>query len=252
MADKEIDLLGQFKVHTLSDVGGEGVPFDLTNVAFYGFLIAGLIWLFLYFATRKAAMVPNRLQSVGELFYEFVAKMIQDIIGPEGMRFLPLVFSLFTFVLVANFIGLVPGAFTITSHLSVTLLLGFITISTVIAYGLFKKGWGFFALFAPPGLPFLLYFLVVPIEIISFLVRPITLAVRLFGNMLAGHMVLKLFGYFVILLGSLGGGWVIGALLPLFGIFAVTGLEILVALLQAYVFTTLTVVYLNDVVNDHH
>lgn len=252
VAEKEIDILKQFKVEVLFPIGGDGLSLDFTNIAFYSFLVVGLVWLFFALATRKAILIPGRMQSLGELVYEFIAKMINDVIGPDGLKFLPLVVSLFSFVLVANLVGLVPGAFTITSHLSVTLLLGLITVLTVIGYGVYKKGFGFLGLFVPSGLPILLVPLIFIIEVISFLARPITLGVRLFGNMLAGHMVMKLFGYFVVLLSGVGAAGMVGAALPLFGIFAITGLELMVAVLQAYVFATLTVIYLNDVVNDHH
>lgn len=253
MAGKEIDLLKQFKVEKLAELSLGGVHLDFTNVALYAFVVVGLIWVFLTLATRKLTMVPGRMQSMGEIVYELIARMITDVIGPDGMKFLPLVFSIFSFVLVANLVGLIPGAFTVTSHLSVTLMLGLTSILTVIGYGILKKGFGFLKLFAPAGLPFPVYFIVVPIEMISFLARPFTLGVRLFGNMLAGHMVLKLFGYFVVGLAALGGAWgILAAMAPLVGIFAVTALELLVALVQAYVFAMLTVIYLNDVVNDHH
>lgn len=252
--------MSQFEVHTLIPIGSESLRLDFTNVAFYAFAAVALISLILFFATRRVSMVPGRMQSVGELVYEFIAKMITDIIGPDGLRFLPYVFALFSFVLACNLIGLIPSFFTVTSQLSITLMLGVMSISIVIIFGLYNRGLGFFTLFAPPGLPWWFYPLIVPIELISFFARPFTLAVRLFANMLAGHLILKLFGGFVVslaLAGMAASGiysiiGVLGAIVPFLGILAITALELLVAFLQAYVFAILTVIYLNEAVHDHH
>jgi F-type H+-transporting ATPase subunit a len=229
-----------------------GFDLSLTNAAVYMLVATGLIILFLNLATRRAGLVPNRLQSVAETGYDFIAGMIRDIIGPEGMAFFPYVFALFTFILVANVMGMFTIFFTTTSHIAVTATLAVTTILIVIITGLVKHGLGFFKLFVPSGLPWPMYILITPIEIISFLARPITLSVRLFANMLAGHVMLKIFGAFVIGLAGLAGAFKLAALLPLGAAFAITGLEFLVAFLQAYVFAILTVIYLNDVVHMHH
>lgn len=245
--------LSQFNIYSVIDLPPvAGLDLSLTNASVYMLAASAVIILVLSLATRRASMVPNRLQSVAELGYEFIAGMIRDITGPEGMRFFPYVFSLFAFILVANMLGMFAVFFTTTSHLAVTVSLAVLTISIVVIAGILKHGFGFLRLFAPSGLPWYMYALITPIEIISFLARPITLSVRLFANMLAGHVMLKIFGGFVVALAGLGGVFAIGSILPLVAAFAITGLEFLVAFLQAYVFAILTVIYLNDVVNMHH
>lgn len=251
MADNPLE---QFQIHPVVDLPtiGETLDLSITNTAAYMLLATGLILLTLNLAVSRAALVPGRLQSLAEISYEFIAGMIRDIIGPEGMRFFPYVFTLFIFILTANMLGMTSVFFTTTSHIAVTLALALLTITIVIVTGLVRHKLGFFKLFAPSGLPWPLYLLIVPIEIISFFARPITLAVRLFANMLAGHVMLKIFGMFVVTLGGLGGVWIAAAILPLAAAFAITGLEFLVAFLQAYVFAILTVIYLNDVIHMHH
>jgi F-type H+-transporting ATPase subunit a len=249
----ESNPLEQFEVHPVVDLPSIGVlDLSLTNAAFHMLAASALIILVLSVATRRASLVPGRLQSVAELGYEFISGMIRDIVGPEGLKFFPYVFALFSFILVANMLGMFTIFFTTTSHIAVTLTLGVLTISIVVVTGVVRHGLGFFKLFAPSGLPLPMYLLITPIEIISFLARPITLAVRLFANMLAGHVMLKIFGGFVIALGGLAGVWKAAAVLPFAAAFAITGLEFLVAFLQAYVFAILTVIYLNDVVHMHH
>lgn len=249
----ESNPLEQFEIHPVIELPRiAGYDLSISNAAFYMLLATAVIIAFLTFATKRAALVPNRVQSVAELAYEFIAGMIRDIIGPEGMKYFPYVFSLFTFILVANLLGMFTIFFTTTSHIAVTATLAITTITIVILVGLIKHGLGFFKLFVPSGLPLPMYILITPIEIISFLARPITLSVRLFANMLAGHVMLKIFGAFVIALGGLAGIWKVAAILPLGAAFAITGLEFLVAFLQAYVFAILTVIYLNDVEHMHH
>jgi F-type H+-transporting ATPase subunit a len=185
--------------------------------------------------------------------YEFVASMIRSIAGPEGMRFFPLVFSLFMFILVSNVIGIIPYTFTVASHIIVTATLALLVFFTVLIYGFYRNGLKFFRIFVPSGIPIYILPLVVAIEIISFLTRPLSHSVRLFANMLAGHITLKVFAGFVALLGtSLGAiGW-IGGILPLALTVALTALELLVAFLQAYVFAILTCIYLNDAIHPGH
>jgi F-type H+-transporting ATPase subunit a len=198
-------------------------------------------------------MVPGRLQSAAELTYVFVASMIRSTAGEEGMKFFPLVYSLFMFILVANVISIIPYTFTVTSHIIVTAAFALLVFFTVLIYGFYRNGVKFFKIFAPPGIPIYILPLVVAIEIISFLSRPLSHSVRLFANMLAGHITLKVFAGFVTLLGtSLGTiGW-IGGVVPLAMTVALTALELLVAFLQAYVFAILTCIYLNDALHPGH
>jgi F-type H+-transporting ATPase subunit a len=202
-------------------------------------------------ATARRAIVPGRWQSVAEGLYEFVASTVRSSAGHEGMKFFPLVFSLFTFVLIANLFGMVPGFFTVTSHIIVTFALAAVVITTVIAYGFYKNGAHFLNLFVPSGVPVWLLPLMVAIEIISFLSRPISLSVRLFANMLAGHIALKIFASFVVALAG-AGVFAILSPLPLLLTIALVALEFLVAVLQAYVFATLTSIYLNDAIHPGH
>jgi F-type H+-transporting ATPase subunit a len=195
----------------------------------------------------------SRPPAIGaEMSYEFVANMLRDAAGKEGHALLPLVFSLFMFVLFANLLGMFPYFFTVTSHIVVTFALALLVILTVIGYGFYKNGLGFLKLFVPHGIPGYLVPLVVLIEVISFLSRPISLSVRLFANMLAGHITLKVFAGFVFSLGTLGAVGVGGAILPFAMTVALTALEFLVAFLQAYVFAVLTCMYLNDALHPSH
>lgn len=207
---------------------------------------------FLFLTTSSRGLVPSRMQSVSEMAYEFIASMLRDAAGTQGMRFFPFVFSLFMFVLVANLLGMFPYFFTVTSHIIVTFALALLVIGTVVVYGLMKHGLGFLKLFVPEGIPGPLVPLVVLIEVISFLSRPISLSVRLFANMLAGHITLKVFAGFVTSLSALGALGIGGAILPLAMAVALTGLEFLVAFLQAYVFAVLTCMYLNDALHPGH
>jgi F-type H+-transporting ATPase subunit a len=197
-------------------------------------------------------MVPGRIQSIAELSYEFVASTIRSNAGKEGMKFFPLVFTLFMFILVANIIGLIPYTFTVTSHIIITAALALLVFVTVLVYGFYKNGLGFFRLFVPQGIPIYILPLIVFIEVLSFLSRPISHSVRLFANMLAGHITLKVFASFITLLGGLGIAGIAGATLPLAMVVALTALELLVAFLQAYVFAILTCIYLNDAIHPGH
>lgn len=210
----------------------------------------GIIVLFALTTGRK--LVPSRLQSVGEISYEFIRDMIRDTTGPEALRYMPLVFSLFFFILFANLLGMNPYGFTFTSHIAVTAALSFFVVGMVFVMGIVKNGFKFFKIFAPSGLPFILYFIIIPIEVISFLSRPIALSVRLFANMLAGHVMLKIFATFIAFLVGSGGVMIGAAVLPIIGTVAIVALEFLVAALQAFVFAVLTCVYLNDVYHVDH
>lgn len=246
------DPISQFQLSRLVPIEIGGMDFSFTNSSL--FMVATTIVAagFLMATTANRGLIPTRLQSMSEMAYEFVASMLRDGAGSQGMRFFPLVFSLFMFILIANLIGMFPYFFTITSHLIVTFALAMLVIGTVVVYGLMKHGLGFLKLFVPVGIPGVLMPLVVMIEVISFLSRPISLSVRLFANMLAGHITLKVFAGFVVSLGSFGAIGVGGAILPLFMTVALTGLEFLVAFLQAYVFAVLTCMYLNDALHPGH
>jgi F-type H+-transporting ATPase subunit a len=210
-------------------------------------IVGGMIW-----ATRERAIVPNRAQSVAELMHDFVANTLRDAAGTEGMKFFPLVFSLFLFVLTANMLGMIPGFFTVTSHIIVTFALAILVIGTVVVYGFMRHGTHFLGLFVPSGVPGWLLPFITIIEVISFLSRPISLSLRLFANMLAGHIALKVFGGFVVSLAAAGFGFALLSPLPLLMAVALTALEFLVAFLQAYVFTVLTCIYLNDALHPGH
>ncbi|MEL6946808.1 MAG: F0F1 ATP synthase subunit A [Pseudomonadota bacterium] len=249
MASNPID---QFKISKILDLQVGGLDISFTNSALFMVAATAISAGFLIMTTSGRGLIPGRMQSVSEMLYEFVANMLRDAAGSEGMRFFPFVFSLFTFILVANFLGMVPYFFTFTSHIIVTAALAFLTIGIVVVYGFYKNGLGFLKLFVPSGVPGVLVPIVVLIEVISFLSRPISLSVRLFANMLAGHITLKVFAGFVTSLGSLGAVGIVGAALPLVFTVALTGLEFLVSFLQAYVFAVLTCMYLNDALHPSH
>jgi F-type H+-transporting ATPase subunit a len=247
------DPIHQFQVVNLVPLGKiGGVEFAITNSAIYMGVAVGITALLMLGATSGRRTVPTRIQSVAEMSYEFVADTIRNIIGEEGMRFFPLVFSLFMFILVSNMVGLIPYNFTVTSHIIVTAALSLLVFFTVLIYGFWRNGLHFFNLFVPKGVPVYILPLIVFIEVLSFLSRPISHSVRLFANMLAGHITLKVFAGFVTMLGGFGiAGW-LGATLPLAMTVALTALELLVAFLQAYVFAILTCIYLNDAIHPGH
>jgi F-type H+-transporting ATPase subunit a len=228
-----------------------GFDASITNSTLFMMLAVGLICAFMYLAMRGRALIPTRVQSVAEMLYDFVATTVRDNAGHDGMKFFPLVFSLFSFVLVCNFLGMIPGFFTVTSHIIVTAALALLVIGVVLVYGFYQHGIGFLKLFVPSGMHPAMQAVLVPIEIISFISRPVSLAVRLFANMLAGHIALKIFAGFI---GTLlaAGAWGILAPLPLGLTVALTALEVLVAFLQAYVFAVLTCVYLSDAIHGAH
>ncbi|MEJ0043867.1 MAG: F0F1 ATP synthase subunit A [Rhizomicrobium sp.] len=232
-------------------IGGYDVSF--TNQSLFMVVVVMAAAAFLTFAMSGRRLVPSRIQSMAEMSYEFVAGMIDSSAGEEGLRFFPFVFTLFVFVLFCNFFGMVPWAFTVTSQIAVTFSLAALVILTVIFTGFAKHGIGFLKLFVPHA-PLPLLFLLVPIEVISFLTRPISLSVRLFANMLAGHTMLAVFAGFVVLLGGAGGVLSVLSVAPMALIVAIMLLELLVAFLQAYVFAILTCIYLNEALHlhDHH
>ena len=247
-----MDPIHQFnieKIFTIGRIGGQEIAF--TNSSAYMFASVAVISLLMLGAGRK--LVPGRFQSVAEISYEFVANTIRSTAGSEGMKFFPLIFSLFMFLAVSNLIGIIPYTFTVASHIIVAAALAFLVFFTVLIYGFYKNGLKFFKLFVPSGIPIFILPLVVFIEVFSFFLRPISHSVRLFANMLAGHIALKVFAGFVAMLGvSLGAlGWV-GGIAPLALTVALTALELLVAFLQAYVFAMLACIYLNDAIHPGH
>jgi F-type H+-transporting ATPase subunit a len=249
-----IDPIEQFKLENLFKIGQIGDhAIYFTSSSAYMLLAVVLTSMLMIAGVSGGKLVPGRLQSMAEITYEFVATTIRSNAGAEGMKFFPLVFSIFMFICVSNLVGVIPYAFTISSHIIVTLSLALLVFLTVMIYGFYKNGLKFFKIFVPSGIPIFILPLVVFIEIFSFFLRPISHSVRLFANMLAGHIALKVFAGFVAMLGvSLGAvGW-IGGMAPLALTVAIYALEILVAFLQAYVFAILTVIYLNDALHPGH
>jgi F-type H+-transporting ATPase subunit a len=238
--------LEQFAIKRLVEFHLGGLDVSITNSAVFMLVAIALVTAFMTLGMRRHAMVPGRWQSMVELSYEFIAKMVRDNVGTEGMRYFPFVFTLFMFILFCNLIGLVPYSFTVTSHIIVTFLMAAVVFLGVTVIGFVRHGRHFLSLFVPAGVPIFLLPLIVIIEVLSYLTRPISLSVRLFANMMAGHTMLKVFAGFVVGLGIFLG-W-----LPLAFIVALTALELVIAILQAYVFAILTCIYLNDAINLHH
>jgi len=246
-----VDPIEQFhieKLFTIGHIGNQEIAF--TNSSAYMLGAVALISLLMLGSGRK--LVPGRLQSVAEIAYEFVANTIRQTAGKDGMKFFPLIFSLFMLIAVSNIIGVIPYNFTIASHIIVTAALAFLVFFTVLIYGFYKNGLKFLKLFVPSGIPIFILPLVVFIEIFSFFLRPISHSVRLFANMLAGHIALAVFASFIPLLAGIGIVGYFGAVLPLGMVIALTALELLVAFLQAYVFTILTCIYINDAIHPGH
>ncbi|MEE4210505.1 MAG: F0F1 ATP synthase subunit A [Parvularcula sp.] len=240
---------------------GENIDLSFTNASLWMTITVLTALGFFTLATRRLQLVPGGMQSMGEVSYEFIAKMVRDTMGEEGRQFFPFVFTLFLFVFLCNLLGLLPSipgtpnevhTFTPTSHIIVTFTLAVLSVGLVVVFGLVKHGFGFLKLFAPSGVPLWLLPLITPIEIISFLSRPISLAVRLFANMLAGHVVLKVFAGFVGTLLTAGGVLSLISIVPFIGIVGVFLLEFLVAFLQAFVFAILTCIYLQDALHPAH
>jgi F-type H+-transporting ATPase subunit a len=250
-AARMVDPIEQFhieKLFTIGRIGNQEIAF--TNSSAYMLGAVALISLLMLGSGRR--LVPGRIQSVAEIAYEFVANTIRSTAGKEGMKFFPLIFSLFMLIAVSNIVGVIPYNFTIASHIIVTAALAFLVFFTVLIYGFYKNGLKFLKLFVPSGIPIFILPLVVFIEIFSFFLRPISHSVRLFANMLAGHIALAVFASFIPLLAGLGIVGYFGAILPLGMVIALTALELLVAFLQAYVFTILTCIYINDAIHPGH
>ena len=245
-----IDALGQFKLHHGWGLIGQSVNFTQSNA----WMVAGavLTLILLVYGMKDRRVVPGRLQSAAEMSYEFIEKMCLDQIGPEGRRFFPFVFTLFFFVLMGNVLGLLPFAFTYTSHIAVTAALAIMVIVFVTYVAIRENGSHFFTeYFFPAGAPKLLAPLIIPVEIISYLSRPVSLSIRLFANMVAGHVMFEVFATFILTLSALGALGTVGAIGPLAINVILVGFELLVAALQAYVFAILTCIYLHDAVHLH-
>lgn len=246
------DPIHQFNIERLHHFDLFGFDATFTNASLFMLIAVAAVLGFLLYAMRERALVPSRLQSVAETSYEFIENMVKDSMGEGGMKFFPLVFTLFMFIFACNMLGMIPGAFTVTSHLAVTAALAALVFLTVLVVGLWKNGFGFLKLFVPDGVPIAILPLVSLIEVISFLSRPLSHSVRLFANMLAGHITLKVFAGFIIMLLGAAGAWKGLAIMPLGAAIGLTALEFLVAFLQAYVFTMLTCMYLNDALHPGH
>ena len=236
--------LQQFEIKTIAAAKIGGIDVSFTNASLFMVVAITAITAFLLLGMRKRALVPGRLQSLAELFYEFIAGLVRDNVGHAGRPYFPFIFSLFMFILFANTIGLIPFTFTVTSHIIVTFALALVVFIGVTIVGIAKHGMKWFSYFFPPGAPIYMAPLLVPIEVLSYLARPVTLALRLFANMMAGHTMLKVFAGFVIALGVAG-------VAPLAILIALYMLELIVAVLQAFVFAILTCLYLHDALHLH-
>jgi len=240
----------QFQVKPIIPLHIGGYDVSFTNQSLWMCVVVGAVSLFMAVAVSNRRLVPSRMQSMAEMSYEFVANMINMAAGEDGLRFFPFIFTIFLFVATSNFFGLLPGSFTVTSQIAVTFALTALVILTVIVTGFIKHGIGFLMLFVPKA-PALMLILLVPLEVISFCTRPMSLSVRLFANMLAGHTMLKVMAGFVIALGGAGGIMAFLSVAPMALIVAVYLLEFLVAFLQAYVFAILSCIYLSEALHLH-
>ena len=234
----------QFKLKSLVPFELGGVDLSYTTSSLWMTITVVCVTAFLTLSMRGGRLVPGRWQSMAEMSYEFIANMIRENVGAEGRKYFPFIFTLFMFILVGNLVGMIPFAYTFTSQIIVTFAMAATIFIGVTVIGLVRHGLHFFSLFVPSGAPLILAPLLIPIEVISYFVRPVSLSVRLFANMMAGHTMMKVFGGFTVLLGVLG-------VAPIILLVALTGFEIMVAVLQAYVFTVLTCLYLNDAIHLH-
>jgi F-type H+-transporting ATPase subunit a len=239
-----MDPLHQFVVSPIFKINIGGVDLSFTNSSLAVVVAVVCIMVLFGFGLRRKNIIPSRIQSLLEIAYNLVSNLVSENVGKEGLKYFPFVFSVFLFVLFGNLLGMVPYMFTFTSHIIVTFTLAMIVILFVTILGVVLHGVKFFTIFVPKGVPLFLSPFLVPIEIISYMSRPVSLAVRLFANMMAGHTMMKVFAGFAVMLGSLG-------VVPILANVVLTGFEIIIAMLQAYVFTILTCVYLNDAVHLH-
>lgn len=237
--------LQQFMIQPIAGLHFLGIDLSFTNSSLFMVITTALILMFFHFGLKKELLIPNRLQACTEAIYDFIKALVKENIGPHGQGFIPLIMTLFTFILFGNLLGMIPYGFTITSHIIVTFALAGFLFLLATSIGIYKHRFKFLRLFCPHGTPWYIAPILIPIEIISYFSRPISLSVRLFANMMAGHTILKVFAGFVVSLGIYGG------FIPLALTSIMTGFEILVAILQAYVFTILTCLYLKDAVELH-
>lgn len=240
----------QFKIETIAPLSVGGVDLSFTNSSLWMLITLLVVSAFLFAGTARPQLVPGRMQAAVELMYDFIRDMLRENVGKDGLQYAPLIFALFVFVLACNLIGMVPfvHSFTPTSHIAVTFALAMIVFVLVVVVGFARHGLHFFSLFLPEGTPLFVAPLVAAIEFLSFLSRPFTLAIRLFANMTAGHVLMKVFGGFVVSLGAVNIGL---GIIPLGVNVALTALELLIAVVQAYVFALLASIYLNDAINLH-
>ncbi len=236
--------LTQFEIKRLVEIDIAGLDVSFTNSSLMMVIVLVLVTALLTLSMRGRAMVPGRWQSIAELSYEFIANMLRENVGSQGRQYFPFVFTLFMFIVTSNLLGLLPYSFTVTSHIVITFAMAIVVFLGVTVIGLIKHKLHFFSFFVPKGVPMALIPILVPIEVISYLARPVSLSLRLFANMMAGHTLLKVFGGFVVVLGIFG-------VAPLLFVVALYALELIVAVLQAYVFTILTCLYLNDALHLH-
>lgn len=236
----------QFEIHRIISLNVFGHDVSFTNSSLMMIIALFLVTAFMVFAMRSRSLIPSRVQSLAEITYEYVAGIVKESLGEEGMKYFPWIFSIFVFILFLNFMSLLPGSFAVTSHIIVTFALAAMVWITATVIGFWKHGAGYLRLFVPHGVPLWLLVVIVPIELISYFIRPISHSVRLFANMMAGHTMLEVFAGFAVML----PWW--GKIAPAGFMVAFTGLELLVAFLQALIFTVLTCIYLNDAINMHH
>ena len=236
--------LKQFEIDPISNIELAGYNISFTNSSLSMLITVLAITLFLTLTVNTKSIIPSRMQLVSELMYNFIAQLLSDTVGDNGKRYFPFVFSIFMFVLIGNMVGMIPYQFTFTSHIIVTFALAAVVFIGVTILGFVNHGIKFFTFFYIPGVPFYMHPLLIPIEVISYLSRPISLSVRLFANMLAGHTLMKVFAGFIVSLGVFG-------IAPWLFVVALTGLEIVIAFLQAFVFSILTCLYLNDALHLH-
>lgn len=248
LASPEHSPLEQFEVHHILPIEIGGLDVSFTNSSLWMAIAVVLVYTLVMVGSRHGSMVPGRLQALVEMSYEFIGDMIGSTVGKEGRKYFSFIFTLFMFILFGNALGMVPLSFTYTSHIIVTFAMAVFVVTAVTIIGIVRHGWHFFSFFAPSGCPIYVMPLLVPIEVMSYLIRPISLSVRLFVNMMAGHIMLKTFAGFIIALGSY---YLVPGIAPLALTVALTGLEIAIAFLQAYVFTVLTCIYLQDAIHLH-
>ena len=240
--------LEQFEIHRIVPISIGGLDISFTNSALWMAIAVVLVYALVMLGSRHASMVPGRLQSLVELSYEFIGNMVGSTVGKEGRRYFPFIFTLFMFILFGNILGMVPGSFTYTSHIVVTFTMAIFVVAAVTIIGIVRHGWHFFTSSRRAAARSTSCRCSVPIEVLSYLIRPISLSVRLFVNMMAGHIMLKTFAGFII---GLSTFYLVPAIAPLALTVGLSGLELAIAFLQAYVFTVLTCIYLHDCIHLH-